>query len=147
MLNDIRAILLRDLATLRKELEAYPDEAGLWRTWPGVSNPAGSIALHLTGNLQHFIGAVLGGTGYVRDRDAEFTRRGVSREELLRQCEEASRVVSEVLEALPPTKLDEDYPLAIEGTQITTGVMLVRVSRHLAYHLGQINYHRRIIAA
>jgi hypothetical protein len=145
MLQEIREFLLQDLATLRKELEAYPDEAGLWRTGPGFSNPAGSLALHLAGNLQHFIGAVLGGTGYVRDREAEFARRGVSRAELLRQCDEAVRVVSEVLSSLPASSVGEDYPLEVDGARVATGTMLGRVSRHLAYHLGQINYHRRII--
>src|SRR4029077_19219374 len=83
----ISAIMARDLRALRRELEAYADERDIWRIQPGISNSAGNLALHLTGNLQYFIGTVLGGTGYVRDRDAEFNRRDVSRAELLRQVD------------------------------------------------------------
>ena len=144
MTKEIRDMLLLDLTTLRRELEAYPDEARLWKEGPGFSNPAGSLALHLAGNLQHFIGAVLGGTGYRRDRDGEFARRGVSRTEILRECDAATRVVSSVLESLHHSALELEYPLPLDGTPISTGYMLVRLCRHFAYHLGQINYHRRI---
>ena len=79
----VAAILDRELRTLRRELEAYPDERQLWQEVPGLPNSAGTLALHLTGNLQHYIGACWGGTGYVRNRDAEFGQRDVPRSELL----------------------------------------------------------------
>jgi hypothetical protein len=145
MLPHLRATLLADTKALRAELEGYADEAYLWKTVPGLANPAGNLALHLAGNLQHFIGAVLGGSGYVRDREAEFTRRGVPRAEILREIDTALAVVFRTLEDLPPARWDEEYPLAIDGTRVTTGFFLVRLCRHLAYHLGQINYHRRIL--
>jgi len=86
---DLAALLDRDLRALRRELEAYPDERQIWQQVPGLPNTAGTLALHLAGNLQHYIGAQFGGTGYVRDRDAEFARRGVSRAELVAEIERA----------------------------------------------------------
>ena len=88
-LPSMAAIFERDLRALRREVEAYPDERDLWAQVPGVSNVAGTLVLHLAGNLQYYIGAVLGGSGYVRDRPAEFARRDVARSELLREIEAA----------------------------------------------------------
>ncbi|HEX2719050.1 MAG TPA: hypothetical protein VHM67_15380, partial [Gemmatimonadaceae bacterium] len=87
--STIQHILTRELLALRRGIEAYPDDASVWRPMPGIANVGGTLALHIAGNLQHFIGAVLGGTGYVRDRDAEFARRDVSRDEILREIDAA----------------------------------------------------------
>jgi len=57
-------ILVRDLNAVRRELEAYPDEQSVWALPPGVTNSGGTLAMHIAGNVQHFIGAVLGGSGY-----------------------------------------------------------------------------------
>src|SRR2546426_6928135 len=85
----IAAILPRDLSALRREIEAYADERDIWRVAPGISNCAGTLALHLGGNIQFFVGAVLAGAGYVRDRDAGVARRGVPRGGLLRGIDAA----------------------------------------------------------
>ena len=92
----IAGVLARELKTLRREVAAYPDELDLWRLAPGIRNSAGNLALHLTGNLQHFVGTRLGQSGFVRDRDAEFGRRDVPRAELLRSIDETISVVSDV---------------------------------------------------
>src|SRR3989442_9068567 len=97
----IAAILRRDLGALRREIEAYADDRDLWRVAPGISNCAGTLALHLAGNIQFFIGAVLGGTGYVRDRDAEFARRDIPRAELLREIDAALAAVERGMGRLP----------------------------------------------
>jgi hypothetical protein len=73
----------RDLAKLRTEIESYSNEADLWKTSEGISNSGGNLCQHLTGNLQHFFGAVLGGTGYARNRDAEFASKGTTKADLL----------------------------------------------------------------
>src|SRR5258708_13533143 len=101
----ISAIMARDLRALRRELEAYADERDIWRIQPGISNSAGNLALHLTGNLQYFIGTVLGSSSYVRDRDAEFNPRDVPPTPLLRQADPA-------IAALPllPRGTDPDLP-------------------------------------
>lgn len=143
--SDLAAILDRDLRTLRRELEAYPDERQLWRKAPGVPNSAGTLALHLTGNLQHYIGARFGGTGYMRNRDAEFARRDVSRAELVAEIERARAAVKAGLERIDPEALDQDYPEAITQRRVRTGDYLVHLCTHFAYHLGQLDTHRRVV--
>jgi hypothetical protein len=142
----IGSILDRDLNTLRREVDAYTDERDLWRTAPGISNTAGTLVLHLAGNLQHYFGALLGGTGYVRDRPAEFARRDVPRAELLREIEAARLAVKAGLYRLSDAQLVADYPEAIAGASVTTGEFLIHLTTHFAYHLGQVDYHRRAVA-
>ena len=141
----VAGILERDLQALRREVEAYPDDRTLWRSVPGVVNTAGTLVLHLTGNLQHFLGAVLGGTGYVRDRPAEFARRDVPRAELLREIEAARTAVKTGLTQLADDQLAADYPEIIAGVRVGTGDYLLHLIAHFAYHLGQLDYHRRVL--
>jgi uncharacterized damage-inducible protein DinB len=141
----ISGILERDLISLRKEIEAYPAEADLWRGAEGITNPGGTLALHLAGNLQHFIGAVLGDTGYVRDRDAEFAERDVPRAEVLRRIDTALVAVKDALAGLGDADLAREYPLPIGKVRVETGDFLIHLATHLAYHLGQVDYHRRMV--
>jgi len=142
---DVAALLDRDLRALGRELEAYPDERQIWREVPGLPNSAGTLALHLAGNVQHYIGARWGGTGYVRDRDAEFARRAVPRAELLAEVERARKAVAAGLERVPPGALDEDYPETIGHSRIRTSDYLLHLCTHFAYHLGQLDAHRRLV--
>jgi hypothetical protein len=142
---DLAALLDRDLRTLRRELEAYPDERQIWQAVPGLANTAGTLALHLAGSLQHFVGARWGGTGYVRNRDAEFARRDVSRAELIAEIERARAAVAAGLRAIRPEETDAEYPERIGGCRVRTGDFLVHTAVHLAYHLGQVDSHRRMI--
>jgi hypothetical protein len=141
----IGSILDRDLDALRREVEAYSDEGELWRTVPGISNTAGTLVLHLAGNLQHYLGARLGGTGYVRDRPAEFARRDVPRAELMREIDAAQAAVKSGLANLSPAQLTGEFPETIAGARLTTGEYLVHLTTHFAYHLGQMDYHRRVV--
>ena len=141
----VAAILDRDLRALRRELEAYPDDRTVWAELPGLPNSAGTLILHLAGNLQHYVGATLGGSGYRRDRSAEFARRGVSRAELLDEIERARTAVRTTLERLDPDVLDREYPEAFTGVRVRTGELLVHLCAHLTYHLGQVDVHRRIV--
>jgi hypothetical protein len=145
VISTIGAILDRDLNTLRREVEAYDDERALWRTAPGISNPAGTLVLHLAGNLQHYFGARLGDTAYVRDRTAEFARRNAPRAELLREIEAARHAVRAGLAQLSKGQLTEEYPETISGARLKTGEYLVHLTTHFAYHLGQVDYHRRMV--
>lgn len=145
LLQSVAAILDRDLRALRREVEAYPDERGLWQEVPGISNVAGTLVLHLAGNLQHYLGARLGQTGYVRDRPAEFARRDVPRSELLRQIEAARAAVKAALSRVAAIDLDTEFPEAIAAKRVGTGDYLIHLTTHFAYHLGQIDYHRRIV--
>jgi hypothetical protein len=142
---DVAAILDRDLRTLRRELEAYADEQMIWQEVPGLPNTAGTLALHLAGNIQHYIGARWGGTGYVRNRDAEFARRGVPRAELVAEIERTRQAVAASLARVPPGALEADYPEVIGELRIRTGEYLVHLCVHFAYHLGQLDAHRRAV--
>jgi uncharacterized damage-inducible protein DinB len=141
----VHAMILRELAAVRRSVEAYPDEASLWVLPPGLPNSAGTLVLHLAGNLQHYVGAVLGGSSYRRDRPAEFARRDVPRSELLRELAAAATAVEHTLPALSDESLAQPYPETIAGHVLSTGVFLMHLSTHLAYHLGQLDYHRRVV--
>ena len=143
LLSYVAAILDRDLRTLRREVEAYPDERELWVRVPGITNVAGNLVLHLAGNLQYYVGTVLGRTGYIRDRPAEFARRDVPRAELLREIEAARAAVKAALEA--PVDVEAEFPESILGMRVRTGDYLIHLATHFAYHLGQLDYHRRIV--
>jgi len=142
---DLSRLLARELATLRDELLAYPDELAIWSMPAGVPNSAGNLALHLVGNIRWFIGAQLGASGYVRDRDAEFARRNVPRAEILEQVRLAIDEVTRTIAALDPASLDAPYPQEVGGLRFTTGRFLLHLEGHFGYHLGQIDYHRRIV--
>jgi uncharacterized damage-inducible protein DinB len=138
-------VIVRDLKAVRRELEAYADERDLWRLPPGIANSAGTLALHLAGNLQHFIGGVLGKTGYRRDRAAEFSRRDVPRAEIVAQIEAAVIAVEQGLAQVSEAALAAEFPERIAGRTVTTGEWLVHLAAHLGYHLGQVDYHRRLV--
>ncbi len=137
----------RDLTRLHQEIEAYPDEASLWQVAPGISNSAGNLVLHLVGNLSTYLGATLGQTGYVRDRDAEFSLKNVPKSALLSQVEAVQNVVDQVLRSLPADQLESPYPGDVLGYPMTTAHFLLHLHGHLNYHLGQIDYHRRLLTA
>jgi hypothetical protein len=139
----VQQLLLRDLGALKREIAAFPDDAGPWAERPGIANTSGTLALHCAGNLQHFIGATLGWSGYVRQRDLEFSRRGVPRAELLAELDRAIAAVL-TLAAAPDKVLPAVYPDPFGGKQVNTDVMLVHLAVHLGYHLGQVDYHRRM---
>lgn len=143
--SSVRAVLLRDIAAVRRSVEAYPDDASVWAERDGLPNVAGTIVLHLAGNLQHFVGVVLGGRAYHRDRPAEFSRRNVPRAELLADLAATELAISETLATLPEASLAQPFPETIAGNVLTTGAMLVHLATHLAYHLGQLDYHRRVV--
>ncbi len=145
ILETLKTLFDRDLAKLQVELEAYSDEALLWKTDAGIANSAGNLSLHLVGNLNAFIGAVLGNTGYVRDREAEFSRRGVPRVTLLEMIDQTRAMIPTTLDRLTANRLEATFPVKVFQQETSTGYMLVHLATHLAYHLGQVNYHRRLL--
>jgi hypothetical protein len=148
MLNEILIeIYERDLGKLRDEIEHYTDEADLWKVGGDIINPAGNLCLHLTGNLKHFFGAILSGSGYVRDRDAEFSMKGVAKSDLLQSIDETAVIVRSTLEKLSDTDFEKTYPIEVFGKPMTTGFFLTHLATHLNWHLGHINYHRRLLAS
>lgn len=143
--SSLMALFTRDLNKLIVELNAYKEEKNLWIVAEGVSNCPGNLALHLVGNLNHFIGAALGNTGYVRQRDLEFSLKDVSRQDVIKQIDETIVVVENVLNNLTAEDLEKEYTHRVFEKPMTTEHFLIHLAMHLAYHLGQINYHRRLL--
>jgi hypothetical protein len=146
MLNQVlKTIFNRDLTKLRTEIASYKHETNLWKVDKDIANPAGNLCLHLVGNLNTYIGAILGNSGYIRNRDLEFSLRDVPKEELIRKIDDTINVVSRVLDTLTPEQMQREYPQLVLEEKTSTEFFLVHLATHLTYHLGQVNYHRRLI--
>jgi len=141
----IKNVITRELKALRREIETYPSEDELWDLRAGITNPGGNLALHLAGNIQYYIGNVLSKNGYVRNREAEFADKDVPRTELLREIDNAIAAVESGMSKITEADLAKPYPEAVGGVSSTTGAFLAHFATHLAYHLGQVDYHRRIL--
>ncbi|MBO6534845.1 MAG: DUF1572 family protein [Balneolaceae bacterium] len=133
----------RELTNVKEEIAAYKSEDALWITSDGINNSAGNLSLHISGNLQHFFGTILGGTDYERDRDFEFSGK-VSRQELLDDLEAAEKAITDTLAAITEEQLSKLFPVKAFG-DVTTEWFILHLYGHLTYHLGQINYHRRLL--
>jgi len=146
MENYLSELYERDLLKLKTEIENFKDEANIWKNTGGVTNSAGTLILHLIGNLNYTIGTILGNTGYARNREQEFSLTGVSREKLVSDIKKTIEVVKVSLENIDQQKLEETYPLEMFGVKSTAYYLTVFYG-HLNYHLGQVNYLRRILEA
>ena len=145
MIDILKQLFTSDLEKLKTEISSYTDEMNLWKISGDIKNSGGNLCLHLCGNLQHFIGAVLGNSGYVRKRDAEFSKKNVSVKELVKEVELTITAVENTLNHLKEERLGEKYPRNVFGYEMTTEYFLIHLAAHLNYHLGQINYHRRLL--
>lgn len=145
--KELQSLFIRDLTKLKTEIEAYRDEKALWKTDKDILNSAGNLCLHLAGNLNTYIGAQLGNSGYIRQRDLEFSRKDIPRSELIEQTEKTIDVIHHTFDKLTEEDLTKDYPIEPLGYKMTTGYFLIHLYGHLSYHLGQINYHRRLLDA
>jgi uncharacterized damage-inducible protein DinB len=143
--NPLIELFDRDLQKLKTEIELYKDEEKMWLTEEGISNSAGNLCLHLLGNLNHFIGATLGNTGYVRHREDEFSLKNIPRQDLIINIENTRLIVKTSLDKITAEDLEKTFPITIFERPVTTEMMLMHLTTHLAYHLGQINYHRRLL--
>ncbi len=145
-LTHLARVFARDIATAKAEVLKYPDDAALWTMLPGLPNAGGTLALHLAGNLRHFIGAGIGQSGYVRDRDAEFAARDATREEIAARLDAAAIEVAAALSKVPADFLEIAPPLTMPGkVTLTVPMALLHLLTHLAYHIGQLDYHRRMV--
>jgi uncharacterized damage-inducible protein DinB len=148
MLTDHLALLFeRDILKLKNEINSYTDETRLWLTTTQISNSGGNLCLHLLGNLQYYIGAVLGGSGYVRNRPEEFTKKNIPLNEMVNTIGHTVSVVTKTIRSLPAETLANDYPEKVFDHSMSTEYFLLHLLSHLNYHLGQINYHRRMLDA
>ena len=142
--TELAALFARDLTRLRQEIEAFPDTATLWATAPGVSNAAGTLALHLEGNLREYVGRQVGRIDYRRDRPAEFNTRDMTREELARRAAALGVEIPAVIAGLTDAELAAAFPEVVLGVPMSTRQFLIHLSGHLNYHLGQMDYLRRV---
>lgn len=147
LIETLKSLYNRDLNKLKAEIELYENESLLWAIDKNISNPGGNLCLHLMGNINTYIGAQLGKTGYIRNRPLEFSLKDIPKSELIKKIEDTIGVVNNVLNILTEEDLNQIYPEIVFEKEMTTGYFLVHLSTHLAYHLGQINYHRRLVEA
>lgn len=135
----------RDLLKLIDEVNSFKHEEHLWNTDGSVKNSCGNLAMHIIGGLNHFIGATLAHSGYVRNRDGEFSRKGVGRAELIRQLEALIPLINQTISALSPEEMEAEFPIYFDKPKTSIGYVLTQLLLHLNYHLGQVNYLRRIV--
>ncbi|MBR7208915.1 DUF1572 family protein [Microvirga sp. STS02] len=147
LLDTLRQLFARDLNRLQQEIELYEDEHRIWHVEQGIANSAGNLCLHLVGNLTTYISAELGGVAYTRDRDGEFSQKNIPRPELIQQIEKTRAEVDQALSRLPVSALPAEYPLQVFENKTSTEYFLIHLATHLGYHLGQVNYHRRLLDA
>lgn len=138
-------IFERELHKLKEEINLYKNEADLWKVEKQISNSAGNLCLHLIGNLNHFIGATLGNTGYVRERELEFSSKNIPLVEINEQIDVLIPIVVNTLNNMKDAEFETDFPLKKHGEIVSTDYMLLHLMTHLSYHIGQINYHRRLL--
>lgn len=146
MLAEITALLVRDLGRLKSEIQKYPNEADLWISNDQISNSGGNLVLHLLGNLNHFIGATLGNTGYVRQRELEFSQKNVPIADLEAGIDACQEMIKETLAGVSESQANANFPIEVFGKPTTIRFFMIHLQGHLNYHMGQINYHRRLLA-
>jgi hypothetical protein len=145
LITTLKTIFSKDLQRLRAEINLYNDENALWLVEKNIANSGGNLCLHVIGNLKTYIGKEIGKIDYVRDRDAEFSSKNVPRSELIKRLDETIAVVDLSLDRLTPEGLAGEYPIRVLEGKTSMEYFLVHLAAHLSYHLGQINYHRRLL--
>jgi uncharacterized damage-inducible protein DinB len=145
MIEALKTIFNRDLNRLKSEIELYDNENDIWKVQKGITNSAGNLCLHMVGNLNSYIGNVFLKTDYVRNRELEFSIKDIPKSELIEKIEQTIKVVNDSLNMVSEEELKTDFPLLVLEKKMSTEFMLMHFTTHLAYHLGQINYHRRLL--
>jgi hypothetical protein len=145
IIETLQKIFKRDLEKLKQEIASYRDENNLWKVDKSIPNSSGNLCLHLVGNLNAYIGAEIGKTGYVRNRGLEFSLKNIPQVQLGKMIEDTIVVVEEGLSKLNENDLVSEYPLLVFKEKTSTGYFLIHLGVHLGYHLGQVNYHRRLL--
>ncbi|MBY0245087.1 MAG: DinB family protein [Sphingobacteriaceae bacterium] len=143
IIETLKNLFNRDLKRLITEIEQYENESSIWKTSTQISNSGGNLCLHLIGNLNTYIGKELGNTGYERNRELEFSLKGIPKQKLISMIESTIEMLNQTLANLDENVLKAEYPILVFEQKTTTEYLLIHLSSHLAYHLGQINYHRR----
>jgi len=143
--NTLRTLFKRDLERLKNEMQQYSSETIIWKVDKNITNCGGNLCLHLIGNLNTFIGAILGNTGYIRQRELEFSLKDVPLTVMIQQINDVTQIIDTTLDGITDEALKKDYPDLPGRDKMTIEFFLIYLSMHLSYHLGQINYHRRML--
>lgn len=145
IIESLREVFNRDLHRLSEEINQYKNSQSLWAIEKQITNSAGNLCLHIIGNLNTYIGKEIGKTGYVRNRELEFSAKDIPKKDLLNKITNTIDIVETSLNKLNDNSLSEDYPIIVWEEKTSIGYMLIHLATHLTYHLGQINYHRRLL--
>ena len=125
-------------------LESISDEQ-LWSTKGNLPNSIGTLALHLTGNLNHYFGTALLKTSYERHRDNEFSERGVSKAQVIADLKAAVEVAKKSVSAVTDDKIGQPYTSPDGQTYESLGFYVVHMAAHFAMHYGQADYARHFL--
>ncbi|GHM98774.1 hypothetical protein WSM22_02640 [Cytophagales bacterium WSM2-2] len=145
--EELKKVLVRDIDRLKEEISLYRDEQSIWKIEKEIANSGGNLCLHLIGNLKHYIGVTMGDLKFTRNREEEFTLKNIPKAELIKMVEETREAVSRALDNTKDEELDKEYPLLVFKEKTSTVFFMIHLAAHLGYHLGQVNYHRRLVAA
>ena len=145
MVETLKTLFNRDLNRLKSEIELYQNENDIWEIREGIANSAGNLCLHLVGNLNTYIGTAIGNTNYIRNRELEFSSKYIPKSELIQKIEQTINVINNSLDMVSVEDYKKDFPLLVFAEKTSTEFMLIHLTTHLTYHLGQINYHRRLM--
>lgn len=145
MTETLKILFNRDLNKLKLEIESYQNENKIWHVEKSISNSAGNLCLHIIGNLNNYIGAQIAKTNYVRNRELEFSNKNISKAILITQIEATIQMIDDTFELIKNMDLKKEHPFLVFETKTSTEYLLIHLTTHLAYHLGQINYHRRLL--
>jgi hypothetical protein len=145
LVQELRKVFIKDLQKLKEEIGLYRNEQNLWKIEKQIANSAGNLCLHLVGNLNTYIGKEIGKTGYIRNREQEFALKNIPQKELVLMVENTITMLDKVMQSMTDKQLEAEYPVLVLKEKTSTGYFLFHLSSHLGYHLGQINYHRRLI--
>jgi uncharacterized damage-inducible protein DinB len=144
-IDNLIQLFKRDLEKLITEISLYKNEEAIWRTDKNIANSAGNLSLHLVGNLNTYIGEAIGKSGYIRNRELEFSLKNIPKEKLIKMIRDTIIVVEGALAKISKEQLEEEFPILVFDRKTSTQYLLLHLSTHLAYHLGQVNYHRRLL--
>ncbi|MCW3118156.1 MAG: hypothetical protein JWM28_2238 [Chitinophagaceae bacterium] len=145
LIETLKLLFKRDLNKLKTEIASYQSEEKLWHIEKTIANSGGNLCLHLIGNLNNYIGAEIGKSNYIRNRELEFSLKDIPQAELIKKIESTIIVVDASLDKISDEDMEHEYPLLVFDKKTSTGYLLVHLATHLTYHLGQINYHRRLL--
>ena len=145
LVETLKLLFNRDLLRLKSEINLYEDESKIWIVEKNIANSAGNLCLHLLGNLNTYIGAEFGKTNYIRNRELEFSLKNISKKELINQIDSTILVVEMSLNNITEEEIKSEYPILVFDKKSTLEYLLVHLTTHLTYHLGQINYPRRLL--